>query len=142
MSRAPTASPGDSERSAGVRATSAVRPTCVEPTRLWSYGPGVDDDDPAEGALKGTASVSENPDRVEYSETMRVAGQATSVRVQCECGGQLGSLNLPYASREQSFHAQCPECGTRYQRLLTELFSHTKTGRDVLVILPRARPRG
>jgi hypothetical protein len=92
----------------------------------------VDDDDPVEG----------EPDRVEYSPTMRVAGQATSVRVQCECGGLLGSLNLPYASDEQNFHAQCPECGTRYQRSLAGLFSHTKTGRDVLVILPRAHPRG
>jgi hypothetical protein len=87
------------------------------------------------------ASASEAPDRIEQQQTIRVAGQATSVRVQCECGGQLGSLNLPHASDDQDFHAVCPECGTRYRRSLAELFSHIKTGRDVLVILPRARPR-
>jgi hypothetical protein len=102
----------------------------------------VDNDDPGEGVHERMASASEAPDRIEHQQTIRVAGQATSVSVQCECGGQLGSLSLPYASEEQDFHALCPECGTLYRRSLAELFSHTKTGRDVLVILPRARPRG
>jgi hypothetical protein len=102
----------------------------------------VDDDDPVKRVPEGTASASKNPDRIERQQTIRIAGQATSVSMQCECGGQLGSLSLPYASEEQDFHALCPDCGTLYRRSLAELFSHTKTGRDVLVILPRARPRG
>jgi hypothetical protein len=116
--------------------------TNVDPTRVWSYRPGVNDDDPGEGVRERMASASEAPDRIQHSQTVRVAGQATSVRVQCECGGQLGSLTLPYASAEQNLHAVCPGCRTHYRRPLAELFSHTKTGRDVLVILPRARPRG
>ncbi len=99
------------------------------------------DDDPIEGVHEGMADAAENPDRIEHPQTIRLAGQATSVHVQCECGGPLGSLSLPYASEEQ-IHAVCPQCGTRYRRSLAELFSHTKTGRDVFVILPRARPRG
>ena len=99
-------------------------------------------DDSSEGVRGRMASASEAPDRIEQQQTVRVAGQSTSVSVQCECGGQLGSLSLPYASEESDFHALCPECGTLYRRSLTELFSHTRTGRDVLVILPRARPRG
>lgn len=102
----------------------------------------MDDDDPVVGVRGRMASVSEAPDRIEHPQTIRVAGQATSVSVQCECGGQLGSLSLPYASEKPDFQALCPECGTLYRRSLAELFSHTKTGRDVLVILPRARPRG
>jgi hypothetical protein len=99
-------------------------------------------DDPSEGVRERVTSALEAPDRIVYTQSVRVAGQATSVTLQCECGGQLGSLILPYASEEQDFHALCPDCGTLYRRTLAELFSHTKTGRDVLVILPRARPRG
>jgi uncharacterized protein CbrC (UPF0167 family) len=86
--------------------------------------------------------ASQNLDRVEYSPTIRVAGQATSVRVQCDCGGQLGTLTLPHASEEPDFHAVCPQCATRYRRSFSELFSYIKTGRDLLVTLPRSRPRG
>jgi hypothetical protein len=99
-------------------------------------------DDPGDDGRNRMASAFEAPDRIVYTQGVRVAGQATSVTLQCECGGQLGALILPYASEEQDFHALCPDCGTLYRRTLAELFSHTKTGRDVLVILPRARPRG
>jgi hypothetical protein len=93
--------------------------------RVWTYGRDIDDD-PIEGVHGGMADAAENPDRIVRAETIRPAGQATSVRVQCECGGELASLTLPYASEDQSFHAVCPGCGTRYRRSLAELFSHTK----------------
>ena len=99
-------------------------------------------DDPGDGVRERVVSALEAPDRVVYPQGVRVAGQATSVSVECECGGPLGSLSLPYASESKDFHGLCPDCGTLYRRTLAELFSHTKAGRDVLVVLPRARPRG
>jgi hypothetical protein len=107
--------------------------------RVWSYGPGMGDD-PGDGVHEGMAGAAENPDRSEQPQTIGLAGQATLVRVQCDCGGQLGSVSLP--SEEQSFEAVCPVCATRYRRSLAELFSHAEGGGDVLVTLPRARPLG
>ena len=67
----------------------------------------------------------------------------TSIRVQCECGGSLGSLSLPYdAGAEEGFQAVCAGCGTRYHWSVAALFARAEPGQNVLVILPRSRPHG
>jgi hypothetical protein len=67
----------------------------------------------------------------------------TSIRVDCECGGSLGSVSLPYdGGADESFQAVCAGCGTRYHWRVASLFARAEPGQNVLVVLPRSRPHG